>query len=93
MDINLSENYNQLIHQISETYIQGQRKAVAAVNSAMVETYWQIGQYIVEFEQGGNIKAEYGKALLKNLSKDLSLVHDKGFSLSNVYLMRQFFIV
>lgn len=93
MDINLSENYNQLIHQISETYIQGQRKAVAAVNSTMVETYWQIGQYIVEFEQGGNIKAEYGKALLKNLSKDLSFVHDKGFSLSNVYLMRQFFIV
>lgn len=93
MDINLNENYNQLIHQISETYIQGQRKAVAAVNSTMVETYWQIGQYIVEFEQGGNIKAEYGKALLKNLSKDLSLVHDKGFSLSNVYLMRQFFII
>lgn len=47
MDINLSENYNQLIHQISETYIQGQRKAVAAVNTTMVETYWQIGQYIV----------------------------------------------
>ncbi len=58
----------------------------------MVETYWQIGQYIVEFEQLGKFKAEYGKALLTNLSKDLSLAHGKGFSLSNVYLMRLFFI-
>lgn len=93
MDINLSENYNQLIHHISETYIQGQRKAVAAVNSTMVETYWQIGQYIVEFEQGGNIKAEYGKALLPNLSKDLKLSFGKGFSLSNIIRMRQLYSV
>lgn len=93
MDINLSENYNQLIHQISETYIQGQRKAVAAVNSTIVETYWQIGQYIVEFEQGGNIKAAYGKALLPNLSKDLTLSFGKGFSLSNIIRMRQLYVV
>lgn len=78
------KNYDQLIRQITETYIQGQSKAVAAVNSAMVETYWQIGQYIVEFEQGGNIKAEYGKALMPNLSKDLTFSFGKGFSLSNL---------
>jgi predicted nuclease of restriction endonuclease-like (RecB) superfamily len=93
MDLNLSENYDQLVHQISDTYIQGQRKAVAAVNSTMVETYWQIGQYIIEFEQGGQIKAAYGKALLPNLSKDLTLSFGKGFSLSNIIRMRQLYSI
>jgi predicted nuclease of restriction endonuclease-like (RecB) superfamily len=88
----LNTNYRSLIDQISETYQQGQSRAVAAINANMVETYWKIGYHIVEFEQGGNLKAEYGKALLKNLSTDLSMVHGKGFRMSNVYLMRQFFI-
>ncbi len=90
--INQPKGYEKLVNQISETYIQGRAKAVNAVNVSMLETYWQIGQYIVEFEQDGKLKAEYGKALLKNLAKDLSEVHGKGFSMSNVYLMRQFFI-
>lgn len=51
-----------------------------------------IGQYLVEFEQGGNTKAAYGKALLKNLAKDLTLLHGKGFSLSNLSRFRQFYI-
>lgn len=93
MELNISENYDQLVHQISEIYIQGQRKAVAAVNSTMVETYWQIGQYIIEFEQGGHIKAAYGKALLPNLSKDLILSFGKGFSLSNIIRMRQLYVI
>jgi predicted nuclease of restriction endonuclease-like (RecB) superfamily len=84
--------YRQLVSQISETFTDGQRKAVLAVNSFLVETYWKIGQYIVEFEQGGNEKAEYGKRLLEPLSKDLSLLHGKGFSLSNVKRMRQFYV-
>ena len=88
----LSNNYQSLLSRISETYSHGHQKAVLAVNSNMVETYWKIGQHIVDFEQKGNIKAEYGKALLSKLSKDLSLAHGKGFSLSNVYLMRQFSI-
>ena len=90
--INPNNDYQSLLKQIFETYIQGQKRAAAAVNSNMVETYWLIGQYIIEFEQNGNLKAEYGKALLRNLSRDLSLAHGKGFGLSNVYLMRQFFI-
>ncbi len=64
-----------------------------AVNTAMVETYWQIGQYIVESEPGGKAKAAYGKGLLPQLSKHLSLAHGKGFSLSNLKRMRQFYIV
>ncbi len=87
----LPDNYQNLISQISETYALGQRKAISAVNSNMVETYWKIGQHIIEFEQGGKTKAKYGKALLANLSKDLTRVHGKGFSLSNIKRMRQFY--
>ena len=83
--------YKHLVSQISETFVQGQQKAVFSVNAFLVETYWKIGQYIVEYEQGGNVKAQYGKRLLEQLSKDLSLLHGKGFDVSNIYRMRQFY--
>lgn len=54
----------------------------------MLLAYWNIGKYVVEFEQGGKLKAEYGKALLENLSKDLSLRFNGGFSRSNLNYMR-----
>ena len=92
-DISKTSEYKNLLGKISDIYSQGQFHAHQAINTHLIETYWQIGQYIVEFEQGGNIKAEYGKALLKKLARDLSLRHGKGFSLSNLYLMRQFFIL
>ena len=85
-------NYKHLVSQISETFVQGQQKAVLAVNFYLVETYWKIGQYIVEYEQGGSEKAEYGKRLLEQLSKDLSLLHGKGFSRSNIQRMKQFYL-
>jgi hypothetical protein len=84
-------DYRQLVSQISETFVHGQQKAAITVNSFLVETNWKIGQYIVEYEQGGSSKAEYGKRLLERLSKDLSLLHGKGFSLSNIKRMRQFY--
>jgi hypothetical protein len=85
-----NNNYQQLVSQISDTFVIGQQKAVIAVNTHLVETYWKIGEYIVEYEQGGNVRAEYGKRLLEQLSKDLSLIHKKGFGVSNIYRMRQF---
>jgi len=89
----VSEQYTYLLHKISNTYAVGRQKTIAAINTNMVLTYWQIGQHIVKFEQGGNAKAEYGTALLAKLSKDLALSHGKGFSLSNVKRMRQFYLV
>ena len=86
------KNYRNLLGQISETFANGRNKAIIAVNTNMVETYWKIGQYIVEFEQGGNTKAKYGKALLESLSTDLSLLHGKGFSRSNLNHMRMFYL-
>jgi len=86
-------DYQQLLSQISTIFVRGQQRAVVAVNSYLVETYWKIGQYIVEYEQGGSGKAEYGKRLLEQLSKDLLSLHGKGFSLSNIKRMRQFYQV
>ncbi len=90
--MNNKTDYQGLFYQISETFVQGRKKAVLAVNSHLVETYWNIGQHIIEFEQAGLSKAIYGDALLKMLSKDLSLNFGKGFSVSNLYMMRLFYI-
>lgn len=57
----------------------------------MVKTYWEIGKYIVKFEQAGNEKAEYGSETLKRLSRDLTDRYGNGFSWSNVYRMRQLY--
>lgn len=57
----------------------------------MLETYWEIGKHIVEFEQGGRMKAQYGEGLLETLSKDLVSLHGKGFSVSNMQRMRQLY--
>jgi len=84
--------YNELVQQISTEFVQGQRRAMVAVHNCLVDTYWKIGQYIVEFEQQGKEKAVYGSALLENLSRDLKLLHGKGFSRSNLNYMRQFYI-
>ncbi len=92
-DIIKSENnYKGLVSQIDNIYNTGQQKAIIAVNSHLVETYWKIGEYIVEFEQNGNERAKYGKGLLQNLSKDLTLLHGKGFSRSNLTYMRMFYL-
>ena len=58
---------------ICEVYENGKIRAFSAVNTELVQTYWEIGKYIVEFEQNGAKKAEYGKGLLEQLSRDLSI--------------------
>ncbi len=73
-------------------YVAGQLRATQAVNTHITETYWQIGRDIVEFEQGGKARAEYGKNLVTKLSRDLTLRHGKGFSRSNVMMMRAFYL-
>lgn len=62
------------------------------VNAIWVHTYWVIGRHIVEFEQGGKEKSDYGSNLLDRLSKDLTQLYGKGFSRSNVFQIRQFYI-
>ena len=83
--------YTSLIEQIGGLLQQGRRQAVYAVNNAMVQTYWQTGKYIVEYEQGGSAKSEYGSKLLDRLSKDLTAMYGKGFSRSNLMYIRKLY--
>ena len=91
-DLTADDGYQSLLGKISEVYASGQMRATQAVNAHITETYWQIGHDIVEFEQGGNARAIYGKGLLDRLSRDLSTRHGKGFSRSNVKRFRQFYL-
>lgn len=86
------DGYQKLVSRISDVYTTGRVRAEQSVNVHITETYWQIGHDIVEFEQGGKVRAEYGKALLETLSRDLTLLHGKGFSRSNLVRMRQLYI-
>jgi len=91
-DLTTDSGYQHLLVKISEVYVSGQTRAVQAVNTHLTETYWQIGHDIIEFEQGGNLRADYGKGLLVSLSRDLTLRHGKGFSRSNLTRFRQFYL-
>ena len=70
----------------------GRATAYRAVNAAMVETYWRMGQRIVEEEQQGRERADYGAALIVNLSRYLGESFGKGFSVANLRNFRQFFL-
>lgn len=73
--------------------IEQSRKAVITnVNTIMLQTYWNIGKRIVEEEQNGNLKAEYGTRLLKEISKELTNEFGRGFSKSNLFSMRKFYV-
>ena len=84
--------YQQLISNIAASLAQGRTHAVQQVNTILVQTYWQIGKHIVEFEQKGNEKAEYGSRLLQQLAHDLKATLGKGFSRSNLQYMRLLYI-
>jgi len=92
MELTHTDGYRQLLEQISDAYTQGRVRAVQAVNAQLIETYWQVGRHIVEYEQAGNLRAEYGKALINNLAADLGLRHGKGFSRSNLVYMRLLYL-
>ncbi len=88
----VKRKYSSLIDSIGLLLEHGRKQAYRAIDSILVKTYWEIGKQVVEYEQEGREKAEYGSALLVNLSKDLKLRYGKGFSRSNLYLMRQFYL-
>lgn len=87
-DLMKNIDYQKLIERIGNTYQSAKNKIISAVNTEMLHAYWQIGKDIIDFEQGGKLKAEYGKQLLENLAKDLSLRFGQGFSRSNLNYMR-----
>ncbi len=84
-------HYQTLALDIAGILEKGRSSATLSVNTILLQTYWEVGKTIVEFEQKGNIKAEYGKELLINISKELKK-YGKGFSRSNLQYMRLFYI-
>lgn len=84
--------YIRLVSHISNVWERAKGKAALAVNTELIDASWQTGRYIVEYEQHGNIKAEYGKQLLTNLSRDLTRLRGKGYSRSNLFNMRLFYV-
>ncbi len=87
-----SEEYGGLIGGIAELLEAARRTAARTVNALMTATYWEIGRRIVEFEQGGEKRAEYGEALLQRLAEDLNAKFGRGFSYPNVNKFRQFYL-
>ncbi len=85
--------YEHLVNNISTLWQEAKTNAALSINTELLMANWHTGQYIVEYEQGGKAKAEYGKQLLVNLSKDLTLRNGKGFSRSNLTYMRKFYLV
>ena len=82
---------NALLTNIRELLNQGRKQVFQAVNAAMVQTYWEIGRLIVEDEQQGQARAEYGKGVLKTLSTALTNEFGKGFDVRNLSNMRSFY--
>lgn len=83
------ESTYQSVKQILE---EARKTAYTAVNSAMVQAYWNIGKVIVEEEQRGKARSDYGTYLLDELSKRLTMEFGKGFDRTNISKMRAFYL-
>ena len=81
-----------LLRDIREIVRKARAKAYLAVNFAMVEAHWRIGKRIVEEEQKGRARAGYGEQLIRVLSRELAAEFGRGFSESNVWNFRQFYL-
>ncbi len=77
-------SYLTIYNEVKSTILHTRVHAYNAVNHAMVQMYWEIGRIIVEHEQGGNERSEYGKGLLRELAKRLTAEFGKGFTKTNL---------
>ena len=85
--------YEDIYSKIKETLLLSRNQAYSAVNFAMVQAYWQIGRIIIEHEQNGNARADYGKAILQELSSRLTKDFGKGFSVRTLQQMKKFYVM
>ena len=87
------ENIHQDVYNnIKQLMDQARNRVSREVNNILIQTYWEIGRVIVEDEQGNLERAEYGKKLITDLSKRLTKEYGKGFSKSNLFNMRNFYL-
>jgi len=89
---NVSRKWDSIYKDIRAVLDKARSESLRAVNFAMVQAYWHIGRIIVEEEQHGQKRADYGKALVKEISQKLTHDYGKGFTPANVWYMRQFYL-
>ena len=88
-----TNNLLPLIEKISMAINDARRKVASHINATMTRAYWQIGKYIVEYEQGGQAKVAYGTSTLSELSRQLTARFGRGFSRPNLVNMRKFYLL
>lgn len=86
-------NLQPLIDNIAKVLQEARSQLATQINSTMTKAYWQIGKYIVEYEQGGLSRAEYGSATIKELSQRLTAMYGRGYSRPNLLNMRKFYLM
>ena len=91
-DNNQDPHINSLLGELGSLIREARQTVMRAVDTAQVQTCWQIGRHIVEFEQEGASRAVYGKQLLVTLAKSLTAQFGKGFDASNLRNMRLFYM-
>lgn len=91
--IKTNQELNQLADNITNLVTDAKNHLIQTVNTTLITTYWNIGRYIVEFEQQGNVKAQYGAALLTSLANMLRIKLGKGYSRPNLNNMRKFYLL
>jgi len=87
------KNLDSIYTNIKNVLDEARNKAVRSINFAMVQAYWHVGRLIVEEEQNGKERANYGESLIEELSKRLTTDYGKGFNRTNLRYMRQFYLV
>lgn len=92
-DIKLQNREHSLFERVSSIIEVSRKNVVTAVNTAMVYTYYDVGRYIVEDEQDGEVRAEYGKTVLKKLSVRLTQRYGAGWSYANLKNIKQFYLL
>ncbi len=91
-EIATNDKYGSFLNTVTALLEQSRCSTARVVNQVLVATYWQVGHYIVENEQGGSHRAEYGTELLTRLSKDLTKQFGRGFSRASLQNMRSFYL-
>lgn len=89
--LNADPRLQPLLAELAELIRQARQQAVRAVDAIQVQTCWEVGRHIVEFEQAGQARAAYGKKLLPTLASELTAEFGKGFDASNLRYMRLFY--
>jgi predicted nuclease of restriction endonuclease-like (RecB) superfamily len=87
-----SHDYDAMLNRVVELIDEARRASARSVNALMTATYWLIGRHIVEFEQAGKSKAQYGEEVIDQLASDLTSRFGRGFTRSNLFNMRAFYV-